>query len=823
LRRTAAQAAVLTLLAATSAWAQPTGPAPATGTSASAATRAYDIAPGPLSPALSRFAGQSGITLSADPALTEGLQTPGLRGSSGVIDGFAQLLQGTGLAAAQAGEKAFVLRRLNAAQAHSAAASAATLAEVKVTAAAERSATSEGTRSYAARAATVTGLTQSLKDIPQSITVVARQRLDDQNLDRYDDVVMQTPGVSRTFVNSGQSGYAIRGFALGADTLMDGMKTGATFGGILGLAPDMATVDRVEVLRGSAGLQLGAGDPAGVVNIVRKRPLPEKQVAVTARAGSWGYKRGELDATGPLNEAGTLRGRAVVAYEDRDYFYERATSKTPVLYGVLEADIAPRTLLSAGARHQDYDQTGLYLFGGLPLSRSGVDLHLPRSFAVGPSWSSYKSGTDEVFADLKHDFNTDWTGRVSVNKQKAKITETYIVRGSYLETSTTPLSAQQKVTSFERSSFEANLQGRFGWLGRQHEVRVGATASDETRDTDVAIVNYPGQFFRLDDPYQSGLAAPNFTTSSGISFNRFAFKNRGVYGNTVLHLAEPLKLTLGARLSWYESNMYNVSGTLLSSSKQAHELTPFAGLVYALDAQWSAYASYSDIFQPQSTYATAGGKPLDPAIGSNYELGIKGELLGGRITTSAALFQIDQTGRATVDTNYPSGGCPGQSATSLCYVNGGKVQSRGLELEVAGELIRGLQVSAGYTYNHAVYLRDRDAYGRPTAKEGQQFAVIPRHTLRAFGTYQLPGAASDWTVGGGISAQSKTQGTDYSGILRSLPGRGVIDAMVRYRIAKDTTVALNLNNLLDKRYYNDEFGYRYGEPRNAMLTLRTKF
>lgn len=165
LRRTAVQAAALTLWAAAPVWAQSSAPA----TPQAVAARSYDIAAGPLSPALSRFAGQSGITLSADPALTEGLQTAGLRGSFGVTDGFAQLLQGTGLAVAQAGEKTFVLRRLSASQAQSAAASSATLAEVKVTAQAQADTVTEGTGAYvsAAPLTTATPLGLTLKETPQ--------------------------------------------------------------------------------------------------------------------------------------------------------------------------------------------------------------------------------------------------------------------------------------------------------------------------------------------------------------------------------------------------------------------------------------------------------------------------------------------------------------------------------------------------------------------------------------------------------------------------------------------------------------------------------
>lgn len=178
LRRSAVQTAALALLLAAGAGpgllrAQTPPPAPATAQTA----RAYDIPAGPLSPALSRFAGQAGVTLSADPALTEGLTTRGLQGRHGVLDGFARLLEGTGLVVGIAGDKAYVLRRAPASAAPApGTATGHTLAAVTVTAQAERSATTEGTGTYAAQAATVFKGAKTLREIPQSVSVLTREQ-----------------------------------------------------------------------------------------------------------------------------------------------------------------------------------------------------------------------------------------------------------------------------------------------------------------------------------------------------------------------------------------------------------------------------------------------------------------------------------------------------------------------------------------------------------------------------------------------------------------------------------------------------------------------
>jgi outer membrane receptor for ferric coprogen and ferric-rhodotorulic acid len=800
----------------------PTGDVFAQSTQVSENRRHYAIAPGTLDQVLGRFGQASGVMVAVDPALTAGMNSHGLQGVYSVEAALAALLEVHGLEAVQGSAGGYRLKKIPQQS------SEATLPVVTVAAGSDNALmiASEGTHSYAARAATIGKIPQALKDIPQSVTVMTRQRLDDQNLDRLDDVVMKTPGVSRVFLNSGQSSYKVRGFSA-SRVLTDGVQTTSQFDQILGQALDMAIVDRVEVLRGAAGLQMGLGEPGGVINIVRKRPLAESQVSLLARVGSWGYKRGEIDATGPLNASGSLRGRAVIAYEDRDMFYDRAHTSMPVLYGVLEADIGRDTLLTAGYRHQEYDQGGMYYFSGMPVSTDGSDLNIPRGLAIGPDWSRYRSGNDEVFAEVQHTINDRWKAKVSANVQQGRISEIYLARPSRLvdpatgqqpASNTGSLRADDSQYDFDRKSLDINLAGSAELFGRKQLFVFGAAMMQDFRHDEYTSITYTGQRFNLNDPAQSSLPAPVFGPRA---FNgKTETNNHHIYGNTVLHLAEPLKLTLGGRLSWYESTYTSASG-IATTTKQSRQFTPFAGLVYALSPEWSAYTSYTDIFQPQNL-RKADGSILDPAVGKNYELGIKGELLDQRLNVSAAVFQIEQTGRSAIDPRYTVGSCPGLVG-GTCYINEGKIRSRGLELEVNGAITENWQASASYTNTRAIYLEDNDANGNPTAKVGQQYSVIPRHTIRAFTSYTLPGNASAWTIGAGVAAQSETSGADYDGIVRHQGSRAVWDAMVNYRIKNDWTLALNINNLFDKRYFSDEYTYRYGEPRSAMLTMRVKY
>ncbi|WP_334180869.1 TonB-dependent siderophore receptor [Pseudomonas nitroreducens] len=246
--------------------------------------------------------------------------------------------------------------------------------------------------------------------------------------------------------------------------------------------------------------------------------------------------------------------------------------------------------------------------------------------------------------------------------------------------------------------------------------------------------------------------------------------------------------------------------------------------MYELNNQWSAYVSYTDIFKPQ-TELTQDSASLKPIEGSNYEIGLKGELMEGRVNTSFAIFRVDQENRAQYD--YASE-C-GQNGEDNCYVAGGKVRAEGFDAEISGEVLRGLQLFAGYTYTSTKFLNDP---GDGTSSSGSTFnSYTPRHLLRFWGDYNLPGALSQWTVGAGASIQSENYNTNFGGtggvgdIKQS--GYAIWNARLGYQINKNFSVALNGNNLFDKKYYSSigwlNASNQYGDPRNYAVTLKADF
>ncbi len=290
----------------------------------------------------------------------------------------------------------------------------------------------------------------------------------------------------------------------------------------------------------------------------------------------------------------------------------------------------------------------------------------------------------------------------------------------------------------------------------------------------------------------------------------------GLYANARIHLSEPLSVVLGSRLSWYDYK-YDVKTGAANSyeSKQTQEFTPFAGLIYDINDNWSWYASYADIFTPQADFVDVAGSPLDPAIGSNYETGFKGELFDKRLNLSMALFYIKQKDVAAVDLSADAASvfCP-TSSDGSCYVQDGIKRSKGVELEASGEVLPGLQVFGGYTFN---MLRNNG--------DAEVAYETPKHMLRLNTSYNLPGAWNRLTLGAGVSADSgyEVPSNDQLGV----SGRAIWDARASWKLDENWRVSLNAENLFDRKYYSTAVATDrsnvYGEPRSYVLTLRGDF
>ncbi len=644
------------------------------------------------------------------------------------------------------------------------------------------------------------------RELPQSASVIDHERLEQQNLFSLDEAMQQATGVTVQPFQLLTTAYYVRGFKVDSFEL-DGVP--ALLGNTASSPQDMAIYERVEILRGSNGLLHGTGNPAATVNLVRKRPQREFAASTTLSAGRWDRYRAEVDVGGPLSASGNVRGRAVAAYEDRDYFYDVADQGTRLLYGVTEFDLSPDTLLTVGAQYQHIDS--ITNMAGVPMAKDGSNLGLSRDTYLDVDWDRFKWDTYRAFGSLEQQLGGGWKGKVSAEYQEADSRLRYAGSFGAIDPQTGDggqlMGAAYKFKSIQRS-LDANLNGPVRLFGLTHELLGGVTyAQGETRQDTARFLNLPNtpvNVYRWDPhgvprPQIGQYTSPGTTTTT----------QKGLYALGRIKLAEPLTLVVGGRESWWDQD------TPATRFKPGRQFTPYGGLIWDFARDWSWYVSYAEVYQPQADRQTWNSEPLSPVEGKTYETGIKGELADGRLNLSLAAFRIDLENNPQEDPDHP--GPP----NNPFYISGGKVRSQGFELEGTGYLTPYWSLSAGYTYTSTEYLKDSQN------DSGTRYSTFtPRHLLRLWSNYDLPWQDRRWSVGGGLQAQSDYS-VDYRGVSMRQGGYALINMRLGYKIDEHWTAAVNVNNLFDRTYYqslsNPNWNNRYGEPRSFNVSLRGAF
>lgn len=581
---------------------------------------------------------------------------------------------------------------------------ATALPTVSVRASKARDASTEGS-GYVARSVTIGKDTRSLRELPNSVSVVTRQELDDRNIHTIEDALKNVTGVTvqRYDAVGNYSQFMARGFA--ADTYqLDGLTLQTDTNGIYF---DLAGYERVEVQRGAASLFSGAGEPGITVNIARKRALASPKTEAGISAGTWNAYRTDLDINRAFNEAATLRGRVVAAYEDRDTFMDGIGSRKKFVYGTVEADIAERTTVSLGATWQDVDTV---LSRGLPTWADGRLIDMRRSTMPVQSWNRQQLESVSYFAELEHRGLDDSVLKFALRRVERGNDSRYIdpsipvangtMFGLPTKTDPTPgLSA----SAFERddsdTTADAYYSKPFQLWGQKHNVLVGADY--RISDTDTRYAAYaaiPGTTLNLFNVDRDAIAQPNFVLGPSQKTHVTSY---GAYTQLRIKPADQWTLIGGGRLSWWKSENTATTGARTSFS-EGGEFTPFLAGIYDLTPTTSLYASYNEIFKPQNNL-TLSGEQIKPRTGQQFELGAKGELSGGRLTWQADVYRLTDENRAVALETNPN-----------AYIALGKVEVKGFEGELRGELTPQWSFTGGYAYTQTTYLRSRARVSAPS-------------------------------------------------------------------------------------------------------------
>ncbi|MDO4636776.1 MAG: TonB-dependent siderophore receptor [Lautropia sp.] len=681
---------------------------------------------------------------------------------------------------------------------------------------------------------TTTGLALSPRETPQSVSVITQTQMKAQGIHDFEDALNHTTGVNVTR-HGARAVYQTRGFYL-EQLQEDGIGTTIGAPGITGnpfMDPkqqlDPAIYDHIEVVRGAAGLTQGPSEPGGTLNAVRKKPTSQTERSLDVLLDRWGTVRTVGDLSGTLSKERVIRGRLVAVAERNRSFKKDVDGNNGLLYGVADQTLGDGTRVTVGGLLQNqHDTPDPY---GLPLSATGNDLHLPRDTFLGMRWNKGRYRKQNAFVEIDHYLDDNWNLNAKLDYRRTYSVQAYASLagsggpgGGISADGLLPLDGIERYDhAGNQLSFQLNLNGAFDALGRRHEAFVTYSYSRERLNIRDRSEDTVDRSFNIYSFTGYEVAEPDWSTYDGQSFVHNNFNTHGLAGGVRLNPADGWHILLATRYNaWHRdyAYLYNTRNgqadtrapTLVDVRK--NRFVPYAGLTYDLDRYSSVYLNYSSVFR-YSVNVGANGQPLPPTLGRNYEVGWKSARHDGHLNLAVALFRVDQDNTAVNSRQRLNDG------TRRFYWIPLTLRSQGLDAEVSGDITRDLKLFAGYTYNKRKYTASAGSFIR-----GEEFnKQTPRHMLRVYGNYRLPGAAHAWTIGAGMRTQSSTS----SGWDVRAKGATVWDANAQYDVAPGLSINLLVRNLTDRQYYENNGirsnGYAnfYGEPRTVLLNASWKF
>ncbi|GAB3376765.1 TonB-dependent siderophore receptor [Spongiibacter taiwanensis] len=635
---------------------------------------------------------------------------------------------------------------------------------------------------------TATKLDLTIFETPQTVTAVSRAQMDDFLLTKANDVLDYTPGVTVEEVETHRTYYTARGFDI-VNFQYDGVGTPFAFGLVQGQS-DTAIYDKVEVVKGAAGLVTGLANPSATINFVRKRPNEALQASARASVNEWNGYRLDGDASGALAEG--VRGRVVVATEDGESYLDRLEESTNLFYGVLEFDLSEATLLTVGHSYDNNEADGI-LWGALPLNYAdGKQTNYDVSTSSATDWAFRNTEENQSFVELQHRITDRWTAKAVYSYTDTDIeSELFYVAGSP-NRDETGLSAYtgRYLNGVKRDMLDISISGFVEAAGRDHEVVLGYNRAD-VEITGAGFVNFATGYPTLGADWAEGnTPRPDFVDDNGGS--DVEQEHRAFYAATRISVTDQLSALLGTRRADYEQTGQNYGA---DARQQADKSVPFYGLTYQLTDKLMAYGSYSEVFSPQ-VFVDPQLRPLGPIEGESTEVGVKMSFNNESAILTLAAFQSEIENYGVYVGDHPNG-----TAT----YDPRHQESEGYEVELSGQFSEGLNLAAGYTY---VNVEDAT---------GGDVPYIPEHMIKASAAYRIPGMPK-LKIGGVVKWQEHTTTPTDSA---EQDGYAVLDLLVSYQLTDKITAAINIDNVTDEKYLNSLYwdqGY-YGAPRNVELSV----
>ncbi|MEP1449062.1 MAG: TonB-dependent siderophore receptor [Paraglaciecola sp.] len=643
-----------------------------------------------------------------------------------------------------------------------------------------------------------TKLNLSPLETPQMVSVLSRDQIDDFSLRETNSVLAYAPGVTVEQVETGRTYYTARGFDI-VNFQYDGMGVPFSYGLTQG-HDDAALFEQVEVVKGATGLTTGLANPSATINFVRKRPTKDFKAGLTASAGSWNQFRLDGDVSGELVED-RLQGRVVIAKQEGDSYLDRYSKELNLFYGVLSGYVTDSTKLTFGHTINDNQNKG-NSSGAVPIFYSDGSLtDYSVSTNTAPEWAYQDVKQNRTFVELEQEVGTNWLLKaIYTHNNQDKEWQSFYLAGSPDPTTNEGLLAQASFYAAEddENIVDIYMSGTFTLWGLEHDLVAGINVAD-IKLTGRSVYSSEWNYNPVGNAWAKGQTpepifdvydADSQSTNINQDQNSFYFSSR-------IRATDNLSFLLGARTVDIEQEGISYGAP---QNATENETVPYLGVTYQILDGTVLYASASEVFKAQ-TWVDANLSPLGAVKGDSTEIGVKQALFNDEAVLTFALFESAQD-------NF--GEWIGRDEVSgLNLYKGVNFESSGFEIELAGEVTDGLNISAGYTK-----LNVEDESGNDTRR------FIPTQQFKLAVAYEVP-SISGLRIGSGLNWQNEI----YYGNTEVQESYALIDIFAKYQLSNQLVLGLNINNLSDEKYrLSPQWGQaNYGAPRNVMASLSWQY
>ncbi|QHF02994.1 TonB-dependent siderophore receptor [Pseudomonas asturiensis] len=649
----------------------------------------------------------------------------------------------------------------------------------------------------ATRSASATRTDTSLHETPQSISVVTREAVEDIGATRLQDALDYAGGVGRAnnFGGQGLTTFTVRGFTTG-EFYRNGFPINRGYPNM----PDASTIERLEVLRGPATTLYGRGDPGGTFNVVSKQPLAERSVTLGSQLNDQGMKRGTLDASGPLDEEGRFAYRLNVVGEGGDTFRDHVETErygvTPVLSW--QVDDATRITFE-----------GDFMRNNAPLDRGLTRYPNQTRTASRDTFFGEKNvgklHNDNNMAQIRfdHDLNADWKLGGGIQMLDGSLKGDAIeANGLAADGRTLGRNFNYRKLEWTDRDVQLNVTGHFATGAFDHTLLAGVEYEDYDYKSIIQRSSGAVNAYTIDifDPVY-GKARPALTRTT--TRDKENLKTYAAFVQDQVALTERMKLLAGVRFERFEHD-YDTFGVGVPFTNSDNAVTPRLGLTYDLTDTVAVYANTARSFKPNTGASRLGGG-FKSEEGKSYEVGVKWDALDRQLSVDAALYQIEKQNVLTTD-----------PVDSTFSVAAGEVRSRGLDLNVVGNLTPEWRVMGSYAYVDAEVTKDN------TLRSGTRLLNIPQQTFSLLNVYEFQdGALRGLGLGAGGRYVDQRAGQTANTAF-SMDSYTVFDLLAFYKVNEHIKLNLDLKNVFNTEYEEGAFGnvYAYpGAPRTVQVGI----